>query len=224
MLSTSKIRSRSFVTEFPIFYGWVVLAAATLSLAVAIIGYSSSISLFLDDLIAEYGVSRTVMSGIMGLGGFLAAFTLPLVGKLVDRYGGRAAALVAMVLYALSMIALTLAVGPLAFFLLYLGLSVTGARPLQVIHSTMIAQWFRSHRGRVMGIAIIAPWLAMSVFIPWFENMLQYHDWRVSVAHPGAWDGAGLRAAGLAASAQSPGTLRSATGWWAAGQCGGSTG
>ncbi len=178
MLNTSKLRSGRFITEFPVFYGWVVLGAATLGYVMAIVGANSALALVLDDLIAEFHTNRTTMSGLLGLGGFVAAFALPWVGRLVDRFGGRIVGLLSGLLYALSLIGLSLAGSPLTFLLMIVFMQTVGARPLQIINSTVVAQWFRSSRGRVMGVMVIALWLLQSVYVPTLQRLLEIYDWR----------------------------------------------
>lgn len=77
MQSILHVRSLHIVARFPVFYGWVVLVAATLGLILPFFGHNTTIGLFVDDFIVEFGLDRTTLSGLFGLGGFLAALGLP---------------------------------------------------------------------------------------------------------------------------------------------------
>lgn len=178
MLTTPKLRADRFVSRFPIFYGWVVLSAATLGLILPFFGHNTTIGLFMDHFIADFGLDRTAVSGLFGLGGFLAALTLPYVGKLIDRYGGRGVGLVTGGFLAVSLVALATAASPLVLFILFVAMRGLGVGPLQITHSTVIAQWFRSQRGRVMGITVIVMWLFQSVYVPLLQDLLATYTWR----------------------------------------------
>ena len=151
---------------------------ASVGLIIPFFGHNTTIGLFMDYFIADFGLDRTTMSGLFGLGGFLAALTLPYVGQLIDRYGGRSVGLVAGCLFAVSLIALALAASPLVFFILFVAMRGLGWGPLQITQSTVIAQWFRSQRGRVMGITIIVMWLFQGVYVPVMQDLLAVYSWR----------------------------------------------
>ena len=104
--------------------------------------------------------------------------TLPYVGKLIDRFGGRMVGLTTGMLFAISLILLSLAGSPLVLLLLFIFMRGLGVGPLMIAHSTVIAQWFRNQRGRVMGITIIVTWLFQSVYMPTLQNLLEVYSWR----------------------------------------------
>ncbi len=178
MLTTPKLRTQNFVAHFPVFYGWVVLVAATLGLMLPFFGHNTTIGLFMDYFIADFGMDRTTISGLFGLGGLIAAVTLPYVGKLIDRFGGRGVGLATGIVFALSLILLSMAASPLVLLLLFILMRGLGLGPLHITHSTVIAQWFRSQRGRVMGITIIVTWLFQSFYMPTLQNLLEIYSWR----------------------------------------------
>ena len=59
---------KSFVTTMPIYYGWVVWFVALAGTAASSPGQSYSVSLFMDYFIADFGLDRTTVSGLYGLG------------------------------------------------------------------------------------------------------------------------------------------------------------
>jgi len=83
-LQQSKLVQRS-----PIFYGWVVWFVATIGLSATAPGQSFSVSLFIDHYITDFGLDRTSVSALYGLGTFLAALSLTWVGRRIDRHGNR---------------------------------------------------------------------------------------------------------------------------------------
>ncbi len=171
-------RSLHVVTHFPVFYGWVVLVAATLGLILPFFGHNTTIGLFVDDFIVEFGMDRTTLSGLFGLGGFVAALGLPWVGKVTDRYGSRRVGVIAGAIFALSLIALSTATNPLALLMMFVIMRAVGLGPLWIANSTVLAQWFRSRRGRVFSITVVVTWLFQGFYVPFVQQLLETMSWR----------------------------------------------
>jgi MFS family permease len=81
-------------------------------------------------------------------------------------------------LFAISLIVLALAASPLVLFILFVVMRGLGVGPLQITHSTVIAQWFRNQRGRVMGITVIIMWLFQGLYVPMLQDLLTIYSWR----------------------------------------------
>jgi MFS family permease len=185
MTTLSKFRGSRFVTQFPVFYGWVVAVAATLVLLLPYIGNDTTIGLFIDDLIAEYHLDQTTIAALLGIGGLVAGLTLPRIGRIIDYRGSRLTFLVAGVLYAVTLIAVSQAGSALTFLLLYVAMRTLGHGPLYIVGGTVIAQWFRSKRGRVMGITVVVIWLVQSIYTPWMQQLVETHGWRTFWGYSG---------------------------------------
>ncbi len=172
------IRSLHVVSRCPVYYGWVVVVAATLGLILPFFGHNTTIGLFVDDFILDFGLDRTTLSVLFGLGGFVAALSLPWVGKLTDRHGSRLIGALAGVVFAVSLIALSTATNPLALLLMFIVMRAVGLGPLWIANSTVLAQWFRSRRGRVFSITIIVTWLFQGFYVPFIQELLTTMSWR----------------------------------------------
>ena len=72
-----------------IFYGWYIVGVGFLANVASSFALASTMSIFLKPLTADLGVSRGVFSLLRSGEGIIAACIAPLVGTLVDRYGGR---------------------------------------------------------------------------------------------------------------------------------------
>ena len=72
-----------------IFYGWYIVGVGFLANVASSFALASTMSIFLKPLTADLGVSRGVFSLLRSGEGIIAALIAPLVGTLVDRYGGR---------------------------------------------------------------------------------------------------------------------------------------
>ncbi len=171
-------RGLHIVAHFPVFYGWVILVAATLGLILPFFGHNTTIGLFVDDFIVEFGMDRTTLSGLFGLAGFVAALGLPWVGKVTDRCGSRRVGAIAGAIFAISLIALSTATNPLALLMMFIIMRAVGLGPLWIANSTVLAQWFRSRRGRVFSITVVVTWLFQGFYVPFVQQLLETMSWR----------------------------------------------
>ncbi len=113
-----------------------------------------------------------------GWGGFVAALSLPWVGKLTDRHGSRLIGAIAGAVFAVSLIALSTATNPLALLLMFIVMRAVGLGPLWIANSTVLAQWFRSRRGRVFSITVFVTWLFQGFYVPFIQELLTTMSWR----------------------------------------------
>ncbi len=68
--------------------GWVVVAAAFWVIAVTS-GTFYSYGVFFKPMLAEFGWSRQLTAGVMGIACLICVLSLPSVGQFVDRHGPR---------------------------------------------------------------------------------------------------------------------------------------
>lgn len=95
-------QDRRLLHATPVYYGWIVVLAATIGMAMTIPGQTVGLSLFIDSFITDLGLTRAGISVAYTLATIAAALILPLVGRWIDRYGPRRAVVVVAVLFGLS--------------------------------------------------------------------------------------------------------------------------
>ena len=93
--------------RWPCFYGWVVLAAATVTMISSIPGQTMGVSVFTDFLIEALGLTREQLSRAYMFGTICSGLCLPFAGKLLDRVGIRVMAILAAAGLAGSLIVLS---------------------------------------------------------------------------------------------------------------------
>lgn len=71
------------------FYGWRIVAYASLAVAATGPGQTAGVSLFVDPLIRDLGISRSAVSTAYLIGTLTGALALPWIGRALDRYGVR---------------------------------------------------------------------------------------------------------------------------------------
>ncbi len=178
MSQTHKLQHSRLVSRSPIFYGWVIWAVAMLGLIATSPGQSYTVSLFIDHFITDFNLDRTTVSGLYGLGTFIASFSLTFVGRRIDRHGNRAMGVVISALFAIALVGMSLVNGPVALVIGFIAIRGLGQGSLSLVSGTAITQWFRQRRGRVMSLALVGFSLFQSAYVPALQNILETTDWR----------------------------------------------
>jgi MFS transporter, OFA family, oxalate/formate antiporter len=159
-----------------IFYGWYIVAVGFLANVASSFALASTMSIFLKPLTADLGISRGVFSLLRSGEGIISACITPLVGTLVDRYGGRWLMVIGTTIVALGYFLLThvenfAQFAAIRLTLVSLGDSMMGYMVVNVI----IAQWFVRQRSRAlacssMGVGfakvcmpVLAAWLILTL-------------------------------------------------------------
>ena len=78
---------RRFVRSWPFFYGYVLAASATMGLISSGPGQTPVIGTTITAVSEDLGLTRTKISSLYLAATLGSAFTLPVVGKLLDQFG-----------------------------------------------------------------------------------------------------------------------------------------
>ena len=163
--------------SYPFFYGWVIVAAATLGTIMSIPGQTMGVSVFTDHLINDPAIAlgREDLALAYLLGTLASAVLLPVAGYFFDRLGARKMIIIAspcmgLTLWLLSstrevISAITGTQSSLppgadqagvAFLVLSCGFLLVrfwGQGVLTMVSRAMLGKWFRERRGIASGIS-----------------------------------------------------------------------
>src|SRR3954471_547391 len=114
----------SRLARLPVFYGWVIVAAAFVTMAIGV-NARTAFSLLFPPILNEFGWDRGVVAGVFSFGFFVSAFISPFVGRLLDLHGPRAVIEIGALLLALGMALATISREPWQLYLT-LGVLVGG--------------------------------------------------------------------------------------------------
>ena len=175
-----------------IFYGWYIVGVGFLANVASSFALASTMSIFLKPLTADLGVSRGVFSLLRSGEGIIAACIAPLVGTLVDRYGGRwlmviGTGIVAVGYFLLSHVDSFAQFVGIRLTLVTLGDSMMGYMVVNVI----IAQWFTRYRGRALAISSMGVGFAKVCMPVVAASLILWLGWRQT------WLAFGLMTLGL---------------------------
>jgi sugar phosphate permease len=166
------------IPRLPFFYGWVVLGC------VCCAGFArqgpavATLSIFIDPMTADFGWSRTAMSGAVSLGGLLAAFTSPLLGPVLDRSGARLMLCTAVLLTGAATMLLSQTQSLAVFYLLFCVARMNFAGPFDLGIYGALNNWFVERRAMATSIATLAQMSGL-VAMPLIAHFAILHDgWR----------------------------------------------
>ena len=148
------------------FYGWTIVAVGFLSHVACAFHMSSTLSVFLKPLTEDLAVSRGLFSLLRSGEILIGAGMAPLVGPLVDRYGGRWLMAGGALIAGAGFILLSQVSSYWQFLVLrWTLITFAGVFMCHMVVSVTISRWFVRRRGRAIAIASLGQGLS-KVFIP----------------------------------------------------------
>jgi sugar phosphate permease len=163
-----------------VFYGWWVVLASGVGLAMhfgPII--VATFGVFLKPLSQEFGWNRAQISLAFSLATLVATVAVPLVGRLVDRFGARRVILPAVLLFGLSVLSLSFLSGHLwHFYAIYLLMGVVGSGTTPVPYAKVISRWFDRKRGLALGLAVAGSALGGTLMPTVAQALIAAVGWR----------------------------------------------
>lgn len=137
-------------------------------------------NLFAPHLIDEFGWSQADFA-LVGTVGLINIFCIPIVGRMTDLFGSRAVALVGVVAFPLTFVALSMLSGSLLMFslIMFLQLLLCGATTSSTVYSRWIAERFVTARGMALAIAATSPALVGVIGTPLLQRVIDSAGWRM---------------------------------------------
>ena len=172
-------RSR-LVEGSPVYYGWLVLIAGTLGMMATIPGQTTGVSIFLDHLIADLGLTRSGVSTLYLVGTLIGSFALPFVGRFVDRRGPRVAVVAIATAFALACVWMGLVQSAFMLLIGFTLIRAMGQGSLSLVSTHVIAIWFVRRRGLAIGLAGVGMAVGTATVPTAIEALIQATDWRTA--------------------------------------------
>lgn len=148
------------------FYGWYIVGVGFLSHLACAFHMSSTLSVFLKPLTEDLAVSRGLFSLLRSGEILIGAAMAPLVGPLVDRYGGRWLMTAGALVAGAGFILLSRVSSYWEFLALrWTFITIGGVFMCHMVVSVTISRWFVRRRGRAIAIASLGQGLS-KVCIP----------------------------------------------------------
>ncbi len=165
----------------PFYYGWVIAGnGVAVSLSARTVMAVATLSVFVVPMTQSMGWSLGMFSGAVSLGGLVAVFVSPIVGRWLDQYGAGVILGTGSLVTGLLAIGLAFVTHPLAFYFLYVPGRMIFSGPMEMGLPTAISNWFI--RRRPMGLAVdhIAKGAGLAI-VPWaMQLIITGFDWRTA--------------------------------------------
>lgn len=158
--------------------GATVAASIGLSLAFGTV-VIATFGLFMIAMSHEFGWGMGQTAGLLGIAALAQAPLSPIVGKLIDRIGVRRVVLPGIVLYRLSIMALSTASGsPLQLYLLFLLVGATSSLVTMLPYSKVVSSWFSTRRGTMLSFYSVLAAVLGSAVPQVARRLIDHVGWR----------------------------------------------
>ena len=160
------------------FYGWVMVLVAMVGYFASGPGQSHMFSVFILPLSNDLGLDQTEISFAYAMATLVAAFGLPYVGRLIDRFGMRRVVLIATTLLGFAAIGFGMVQGLIMLGLLFGALRFLGQGTLMLSSSNLVAQWFSAKRGFAASLMALGFSASIAVHPPIAQWLIDQVGWR----------------------------------------------
>ncbi|MGE3691468.1 MAG: nitrate/nitrite transporter [Novosphingobium sp.] len=157
---------------------WRPLLASFIGLGSGLSLNAYILTIFAPYLIESFGWSLSQWASL-GVVQMLIMFCLPVAGRLTDRFGVRAVAMVGALSYPLFLIAITQMDGSIGTYAaIYVAQTVICSTTTTTVYSRVVAEVFKVRRGIALGIAGSSPPLIAFIGSPLMSAFVREHGWR----------------------------------------------
>nr|WP_042403699.1 MFS transporter [Streptacidiphilus carbonis] len=159
-------------------YAWIVAGVCLLVLLGAA-GFRSTPALLMEPLNTEFGWSHGVISAAVSVNMILNGLTAPFAAALMDRFGIRRVAAVALTMMAVGAGATVYMDAPWQMMLCWGVLVGIGSGSMALAFTaTITGRWFLARRGLVTGVLTAASAAGNLVFLPILAWLISAYGWR----------------------------------------------
>lgn len=161
------------ILKSKVYYGWFIVLFAAFGLFFSGPGQTFSVSIFINAYIEKFGWSRSLVSTYYSLATLAAGFTLPFIGRIVDRKGYRFSLVLIASLLAGAALFMSFVNTSIMLIFGFFMLRLFGQGSMTLLPNALVPQWFKVNRGKalslmslggVVGSAVIPPlntWMIM---------------------------------------------------------------
>ncbi len=162
-----------------LFYGWVIVAVMAIANAAGSAMGTVNLGLFVKPMGDDIGMGRAMFGWAQTTRQTTGAFTSPIIGRLLDRYGARYLLPLSITTAGLAMVGIGYATDAWQVVVLFGVMGVFGlGTPAQLLTNVPVAKWFLRLRGRAMSYSSLGNALGPMVLLPVTQVLISAFGWR----------------------------------------------
>jgi MFS family permease len=170
MTALSRVFSR-------VFYGWWIVAAAFVLHGLSGGLFFHAFGAYFVFLQAEFGWSRTLISGAFSLSRLESGFLGPLQGWLINRFGSRNCVSVGLVIFALGFILLSRVDNATMFYAVFVVIALGSGLAGFLTMNIVLVNWFERQRSTAISLSATGGSVA-GLMVPVVAWALNTYGWR----------------------------------------------
>ena len=160
------------------FYGWTIAGIGSLGIFTSGAGQSHTFSPFIPVISKDLQISSTSITTAYMIATLFAAFLLPKVGKLVDKFGPRIVLIYTVILLGIGCLIFGAASNFLMLAVAFGFLRFFGQGTLMLGSANITTQWFDKKRGFALGLMGLGFAFSMGIHPPISDFLITNYGWR----------------------------------------------
>jgi len=166
--------------HLPLFYGWVIVAVAFVTMGVGV-NARTAFSLLFPPILDEFGWDRGVTAGAFSFGFLVSAVLSPFIGRLMERRGPRVVIEAGVGVMTAGFLLATLVRQPWHLYATLGMLVGAGGNCLgYTAHALFLPNWFVRRRGLAMSLAFSGVGVGSIIVLPWLQTIIASDGWRAA--------------------------------------------
>jgi MFS family permease len=183
--STVAPTDSSLPARLPFYYGWIILAVASLAMTATLPGRTHGLGLITEPLLEDLSISDVSYGALNFWSIVLAAFFCFPVGRAVDRIGTRGVLTLVTAGLGMTVVIMRFVDGWWSLFVALIFTRGLGQGALSVLSTTLVGKWFTRRLGWAMGVFALLLAIGFIGSILSMEAAIRQFGWRA------AWEGMG---------------------------------
>ncbi len=162
------------------FYGWNVVGAMFFGMFL-VMGTRNGFGVFVDTWEREWGVTTGEISVAAAIGWIVNGISQPILGKIVDRYGGKIVVVISFIVLGIAYLLLAFIEGVLMLAVLFGGvISFFAGGVSPGTSGAVITRWFQRKRGVAMSMVAAGGSLGGLVMVPFLAQLMLATSWQTT--------------------------------------------
>lgn len=160
------------------FYGWVLVVVGAFGMLASGAGQSHTFSVFFPVIAADLGLGATEIAAAFSAATLAGGLMLPLVGRQIDRFGGRPVLLAVVLLLGLAATLFSMVSGVVTLLIGFAALRLLGQGSTMLSCTNVVSQWFERQRGFGLSLIMLGFAASMAIHPPAAEWLVATVGWR----------------------------------------------